>query len=125
MNFETIKNSFNTYFVNVLKTQYADFAGRATRTQFWMFNLYFLVVFFVLGIVFGLIGAPIIVKLAALAVVVPSVAVAVRRVRDLGISGWFILICLVPFIGGILLLIGYCMPTDSLKSTAEKFLKKK
>ena len=124
MDFEKIKASFNTYFVNVLKTQYADFAGRATRTQFWMFYLYANVILIALSIVCGLIGATILVLLAALAVVVPFLAIAVRRIRDLGISGLFILVGFVPFIGGLLVLVGYCLPTDFLKPYAEQVMQK-
>ena len=119
MNFEQLKASFNTYFVEVLKKQYFDFGGRATRKQFWMFNLYVFVIVLVLSFLTALIGLQIIGQLAVLAIVVPSIAMSVRRVRDLGISGWFILIGLIPFIGGIVLLIGYCLPTDYLKKYGE------
>ncbi len=119
MNFEQLKASFNTYFVEVLKKQYFDFGGRATRKQFWMFNLYVFVIVLVLSFLTALIGLQIIGQLAVLAIVVPSIAMSVRRVRDIGISGWFILIGLIPFIGGIVLLIGYCLPTDYLKKYGE------
>lgn len=122
MNLETIKASINTYFVNVLATQYTDFKGRATRTQFWMFNLYVFVAVLIVAIIAGIIHLPALSLLVSLAILVPSVAMAVRRIRDLGISGWFILICLVPFVGGLLLLVGYCLPTDFLKPYAEKIM---
>ena len=124
MNFEQLKASFNTYFVEVLKKQYFDFGGRATRKQFWMFNLYVFVIVLVLSFLTALIGLQIIGQLAVLAIVVPSIAMSVRRVRDLGISGWFILIGLIPFIGGIVLLIGYCLPTDYLKKYGEQIQQK-
>lgn len=124
MNLDKIKEGLNTYFINVLKTQYVDFAGRATRTQFWMFNLYVFVIFFVLAFVTALLHLQILVFLASLAVVVPSVAMSVRRIRDLGISGWFILLGFVPFVGGILLLVAYCLPTDFLKPYAEQIMQK-
>lgn len=124
MNFEKIKSSFNTYFVDVLKNHYIDFAGRATRTQFWMFNLFVFVVVFVISFIAGLINLPILATLAMLAILVPSIAMSVRRVRDLGISGWFILVGLIPFIGGIALLVGYCLPTDYVKPYAEQIMQK-
>lgn len=123
MNLEQIKASFNTYFIDVLKNQYVDFAGRASRTQFWMFNLYVFIIVFVISFIAGLINLPILAMLAALSVLLPSIGISVRRVRDLGISGWFFLVGLVPFIGGIALLIGYCLPTDYLKKYAEKLKK--
>lgn len=124
MNFEKIKASFNTYFVDVLKNHYIDFEGRATRTQFWMFNLFVFVIVFVISFIAGLINLPILATIAALAVVLPSVGMSVRRVRDLGISGWFILLGLVPVIGGIVLLVGYCLPTDYVKPYAEQIMQK-
>lgn len=124
MNLEKIKASFNTYFVDVLKKQYIDFAGRATRTQFWMFNLFVFVIVFVISFIAGLIKLPILATLAMLAILVPSIAMSVRRVRDLGISGWFILIGLIPVVGGIVLLVGYCLPTDYVKPYAEQIMQK-
>lgn len=119
MTFEQIKNYFNTYFIDVLKTQYVDFAGRATRTQFWMFNLFVFIIAFVISFIGGLINLPILSVVVMLAFLLPSLSISVRRVRDLGISGWFILIALIPVIGGIALLVGYCLPTDSLKKYAD------
>lgn len=119
MTFEQIKAYFNTYFIDVLKTQYVDFAGRATRTQFWMFNLFVFIIAFVISFIGGLINLPILSVVVMLAFLLPSLAISVRRVRDLGISGWFILIALIPVIGGIALLVGYCLPTDSLKKYAD------
>lgn len=124
MNLEKIKASFNTYFVDVLKNHYIDFAGRATRTQFWMFNLFVFVIVFVISFIAGLIKLPILATLAMLAILVPSIAMSVRRVRDLGISGWFILIGLIPVVGGIVLLVGYCLPTDYVKPYAEQIMQK-
>ena len=122
MNLENLKASVNTYFANVLASQYADFAGRATRTQFWMFNLYAFAAVLLTGIIAGIIHLPVLSLLTALAILVPSIAVSVHRIRDLGISGWFILICLLPFVGGFLVFVGYCMPTDFLKPYAEKVM---
>lgn len=124
MDLEKIKANFNTYFVDVLKTQYVDFAGRATRTQFWMFCLFVFALLFGLALVAALIRLPVLVTLASLAIIVPSIAIAVRRVRDLGISGWFFLVAFVPFIGGLIVLVGYCLPTDFLKPYAEQIMQK-
>lgn len=124
MNLEKIKASFNTYFVNVLKTQYVDFTGRATRTQFWMFNLFVFAIAFPIALIAVLLNVQILVSLLSLSVALPSIAIAVRRVRDLGISGWFVLVSFVPVVGGLLVLIGYCLPTDFLKPYAEKVMQK-
>lgn len=124
MNMEEIKKSVNTYFVDVLKKQYVDFAGRATRTQFWMFNLYVFIVVFVVSLIAGLIHFQLLAAIAALGILLPSIAMSVRRVRDLGVSGWCILLSFVPFVGGLLVLVGYCLPTDYLKPYAEQVKQK-
>lgn len=124
MNFENIKASFNMYFVDVLKNQYLDFNGRATRTQFWMFNLYVFIIVFAISLIAGLLKLPVLATLAVLAVLLPSIGISVRRVRDLGISGWFILIGLIPVIGGIVLLVGYCLPTDYAKPYVDEIMQK-
>jgi uncharacterized membrane protein YhaH (DUF805 family) len=51
---------------------------------------------------------PIVNFIAGLALLLPSLAVAVRRLHDIGKSGWWYFLCLIPFIGGIILLIFYC-----------------
>lgn len=122
--FENLKISFNKYFIDVLKNQYHDFSGRSTRKQFWMYLLYLLVTYIVIALIAGLIKMPFLVMIVALGFVVPNIAMVVRRIRDLGISGWFVLIGLIPIIN-ISLLVAYCLPTDFLKPYAEKLMKKK
>lgn len=79
------------YYVKVLKN-YAVFNGRAGRSEFWFFVLFNFVISVVLGIVGGLIGFSFLSSIYSLAVLVPSIAVGIRRMHDLGKSGWFILI---------------------------------
>ena len=79
-------------------SKYATFSGRATRAEFWWFFL-----FTFLG---GLI--PIVGLIFALAVLIPSIAVAVRRLHDTDRSGWWLLIGLIPLVGFIVLLVFYC-----------------
>ncbi len=85
------------WYIKVLK-QYADFKGRARRTEYWMFvlfNIIFNIVTSVLDNVLGLAsidGNGPINLIYTLAILIPSLAVAVRRMHDVGKSGWFILI---------------------------------
>jgi uncharacterized membrane protein YhaH (DUF805 family) len=85
------------WYIKVLK-QYADFKGRARRTEYWMFvlfNIIFNIVTSVLDNILGLAsidGNGPINLIYTLAILIPSLAVAVRRMHDLGKSGWFILI---------------------------------
>jgi len=85
------------WYIKVLK-QYADFNGRASRQEYWMFQLFNIIVSIVIGFISGFIGVPILASLYSLAVLVPSIAVGVRRMHDVGKSGWFLLIPIYNFI---------------------------
>lgn len=105
------------WYLKVLK-QYADFSGRARRKEYWMFvlfNMIFAIVAMILDNVLGIamegIGYGPLYGLYALAMLIPGLAVAVRRLHDVGKSGWMILIALIPLIGAIWLLV--LMVTDS------------
>ena len=106
---------FNTYFWDVIKNHYLDFAGKATRKQFWLFVLWTFIVFFVLRLVFGLFGlgktGAIILNVGYLAILLPSLGIAARRLRDGGFSPWLLLLGLIPFIGGLVLLVLYLLPS--------------
>ena len=96
----------NWYF-EVLK-KYAVFDGRAHRTEFWLFFLFSLMISFFLGVIVGLVESLwFITTLYALAVLIPGLAVSVRRLHDTNRSGWWILTGLVPILGWIALLIFY------------------
>ena len=102
---EAIKSGF---------ANYAKFSGRARRSEYWFFALFnFLVLLaaqVVDGILFGTtIGLYYIV--AALGLFIPSLAVAWRRLHDMGKSGGFIFIVLIPLVGAILLIVW--LTTDS------------
>lgn len=74
--------------------KYAEFGGRAGRPEFWWFALFTLIVGLVLGWVSDILG-----MLVNLGLLLPSLAVGARRLHDIGKSGWFQLIWLIPFIG--------------------------
>jgi uncharacterized membrane protein YhaH (DUF805 family) len=78
----------------VVLKNYANFNGRARRREYWMFFLVNIIISFVLGFVAGLISPSLafIGNIYGLAVLVPGIAVAIRRVHDVNKSGWFILI---------------------------------
>lgn len=101
---------------SVLTEKYADFTGRARRAEFWWFNLVNFGVFILLGILrqiggigglFALVGG-----LYALAVIIPGIAIAVRRLHDTNKSGWMLLIGLIPLVGAIILLVFYFTDSD-------------
>jgi len=104
------------WYLAVLKN-YAGFSGRARRKEYWMFTLFnmiFAIVAIILDNVLGIameeIGYGPLYGLYALAVLIPGLAVSVRRLHDVGKSGWMILIALIPLIGAIWLLV--LMVTD-------------
>ena len=110
------------YYTNVLKN-YINLTGRTGRKEFWMFTLINLVfailamlvdrqlgICFKMEIGYGLQTLPFgyFFALYLLATLVPTLALQVRRLHDVGKSGWFFFICLIPVIGIIYLLVLYC-----------------
>lgn len=99
-----------SWYITVLK-RYAVFSGRAQRAEYWMFALFNLIAVIILSIVDGLLslelapGMGILYTVYFLAVLIPSLAVSVRRLHDIDSSGWFFLIILVPLVGAIWLLV--------------------
>ena len=79
------------YYLKVLQN-YATFGGRARRSEYWYFILFNVIISFGLGFVGGLMQVNWISNIYTLAVLIPSIAVAVRRMHDVGKSGWFVLV---------------------------------
>lgn len=92
---------------------YVDFNGTSTRPAFWYFVLFMFLVYIVaFAIDAGLFGgAPVLYTVAALGLLLPNLAVSIRRLHDMGKSGWWLLIGFVPLIGLIVLIYFYCQPT--------------
>jgi uncharacterized membrane protein YhaH (DUF805 family) len=80
-----------SYYFKVLRN-YAVFEGRARRAEYWFFVLFNVIVSFVLGFVGAMIRFESLGNLYSLAVLLPSIAVGVRRMHDVGKSGWYLLI---------------------------------
>ena len=93
------------WYLDVIKNKYFMFDGRARRTEYWMFTLINIVVSVVLAIVDSLYGMPVLQGLYVLAILLPALGLTVRRLHDTGRGGWWILIALVPFVGGLILLV--------------------
>jgi uncharacterized membrane protein YhaH (DUF805 family) len=99
-------------------SKYATFEGRARRAEYWWFALFTMLVRVILNAVdrpfiggdmgmgrYGMHGPGTLVVLFSLAVLVPSLAVAARRLHDIGRTGWWLLIILIPVVGWIILII--------------------
>jgi uncharacterized membrane protein YhaH (DUF805 family) len=100
-----------SWYLEALK-KYAVFGGRSRRTEYWYFVLFNLIVSIVLGWIDALLGtggsyagAGVLSGIYGLAVLIPTLAVTVRRLHDIDRSGWWILIGLVPLVGAIVLLV--------------------
>jgi uncharacterized membrane protein YhaH (DUF805 family) len=106
-----------SWYIQVLK-KYAVFSGRARRKEYWYFVLFNFIITFVLGFIEAFASGnnySVVSTLYGLAVLLPTLAVAVRRLHDTGRSGWWLFISLIPVIGAIWLLILYFI--DSQRET--------
>jgi uncharacterized membrane protein YhaH (DUF805 family) len=104
MNFtEAITSGFQNYF---------NFSARAQRSAYWYWLLFAVLVSIVASLIdrmaFSRIGVSPVSALANLAILVPGIAVAVRRLHDTDRSGWWILLFLIPLVGAIILIIWFC-----------------
>jgi uncharacterized membrane protein YhaH (DUF805 family) len=107
--------------------KYATFAGRASRSEYWWWTLFTAVGLLVLALPAAVIGiqtspdggrtpglpaVPLIILLVVfyLAILVPTIAVTVRRLHDVGYSGWLFLLTLIPWLGGLILLVFALLP---------------
>ena len=109
---ETVKNNFNQYFIQVLKTQYFDYKGRSNLAQFWNYYLYSAVVGFIIGLILGLLHIQILALIAGIALFIPGICIGIRRLHDLGLSGLWYLIVFIPFIGSLSLLLMFSLPGE-------------
>ena len=99
------------WYLKVVRDNYANFNGRASRQEYWMFflfNMIFAIVIIGIDIILGLGFLNVIYSLV---VMIPGMAVNIRRLHDIGKSGWMVLIVLIPCIGAFWLL--YLMVQDS------------
>lgn len=103
--------NFNWY-LDPIRNHYADFTGRASRQQYWMYFLFNLVIGGVIALIdLGLTGG-FISALYGLAVLVPGLALGARRLHDTNKSGWLQLIGLIPIVGAIILIVLFAQPGD-------------
>ncbi|WP_417515111.1 DUF805 domain-containing protein [Minwuia sp.] len=103
--------------------KFAVFSGRSRRKEYWMFVLINLIISFILTFIDRMLGfgtidpngvptQPILSSIYSLAILVPSIAVTVRRLHDIGKSGWWILIGLIPLIGMVVLIVFACFDSE-------------
>jgi uncharacterized membrane protein YhaH (DUF805 family) len=89
---------------------YVNFSGRACRSELWYWFLFFIIGALASGVIDRwIVGPPIISTIFDLLTFLPGLSVSVRRLHDLDRSGWWILLDLIPLVGGIILIIWFCM----------------
>lgn len=103
---------FFDWYLKCVKGHYADFEGRARRTEYWMFFLVNLIISIVVGLIGRAIGFEVLGSLYGLAMLVPGLAVGVRRLHDTGHTGWWWLIALIPLIGTIWIIVLFATSGD-------------
>lgn len=103
------------WYIQVWK-KYAIFGGRARRKEYWFFVLFNIIAVFILAFIDALLGTfsqetgvGLLSGVYSLAVLIPSIAVAVRRLHDTDRVGWWVLIGLIPLIGAIVLIIFFVL----------------
>jgi uncharacterized membrane protein YhaH (DUF805 family) len=102
------------WFLKVVRDNYANFSGRARRKEYWLFNLFYIIFAIIVMFVEYIFGTVIIfMGLFMIALIIPSMAVTVRRMHDIGKSGWWLLITFIPLFGSIWFFILLC--TNSQK----------
>ncbi len=117
---------FNTYFIDTIKNRYAKFDGRATRSEYWYFILFYFIFSIIAATLDSLVINPmlgassteagqggILQMIFALGLLIPSIALGIRRFHDIGKSGWWMLIGFIPVLGLLALIYFYVQDSQS------------
>jgi uncharacterized membrane protein YhaH (DUF805 family) len=89
-------------------SNYVNFSGRACRSEFWFWRLFYVLATVGVLIIEGIVRVNALVGLLELGLFLPTLAISIRRLHDLDRSGWWYLLVLIPIVGWIILLIWYC-----------------
>jgi uncharacterized membrane protein YhaH (DUF805 family) len=89
-------------------SNYVNFSGRACRSEYWFWTLFVVIADIVALAIDAAIGIQVVSGLFGLAVLLPGIAVALRRLHDLDRTGWWIFIWFIPIVGWIILIIWFC-----------------
>jgi uncharacterized membrane protein YhaH (DUF805 family) len=106
-------NVFQEYFINVITRKYAVFQGRARRKEYWFFSLFYTLISIVLSILAqNSEVVSVVLLLYYLAAILPGMGLTCRRLHDIGRSGWWMLVILIPIVGTIVLLVWMCLDSQ-------------
>ena len=106
-----IWNEIKTSVDKVVFKNYVNFEGRASRPEYWWFTLAYAIVNIILSIIPK--AGPTLSGILALALLIPSIGVAVRRLHDINKCGWWYLLLLIPIVGYIILIVWFVKPSDA------------
>lgn len=94
--------------ISTCLSNYATFSDRASRSEYWWFTLFAVLVSLGTQFLDLFLGYPVLNLITSLALLLPSTTVSVRRLHDIDRSGWWLLLALIPVIGWIVLLVWFC-----------------
>ena len=97
--------------ISLFFSNYVNFKGRSTRSEYWYATLFTFLVSLVLTGLCKLIGNDILTYIFSLATLLPGLSVSFRRLHDTGRSAWWLLLCLIPLVGAIIVIVFECQPS--------------
>ena len=116
---------FNEYFIDTVKNKYTDFNGRATRSEYWYFVLFYFIISLILTLIDvnfinphldltpeAAMQGSVLTGVFALALLLPQIALGIRRLHDTGRSGWWYLLILIPILGWLVLIYFYILDSQ-------------
>lgn len=114
---QNVELSLWGYFVRAITKNYANFSGRARRKEYWgfvLFNMLISVIYSLLSFIFQssellILILSVITMVVGLALLIPGIAVTVRRLHDTDRSGWWYFLFLLPVLGVLVLLVFFCI----------------
>ncbi|WP_226643121.1 DUF805 domain-containing protein [Mesobacillus subterraneus] len=95
---------------------YANFKGRARRKEYWLFNLFNILLMgtlYIIGSAMESLLLLVVTLIYYFFMLIPSISVTVRRLHDIGYSGWMYLVNFIPLVGGIILLVFTCLDSEA------------
>lgn len=105
--------SFGDAVKRALTVNYCNFDGRSSRSEYWWYALAIFILSFVINLIFGQSNAGMIVSgIVSLALLLPGLGLTVRRLHDIGKSGWWIFINLIPLVGWIIFIVWMAKESD-------------
>ena len=100
-------------FLHVVKDNYFNLDGRASRYEYWWFVVINLALSCVCTLLDQLVGMAIFSGILCLALLLPGLGLCVRRLHDINKSGWWALLALIPFVGAIILIVWVAQKGDA------------